>query len=566
MTASKALGSTSLSSFGDPILDDLRNFVYLVWKFLSLPDPTPVQYDICVYLQHGPRRSVIEAFRGVGKSWLTSAFVVWLLLRDPQFNILVVSASKSRSDEFSSFTKRLIAEMPMLAHLRPGEGQRDSMISFDVGPARNSHSPSVKSVGITGQLSGSRANVIIADDVEIPNNSMTDVMRDQLAERVKEFDAVLKPEPTTRIIYLGTPQTEQSLYTRMAERGYDIRIWPARIPASPEKYQGRLAPMIYRMIEEGRSAGSPVDPRRFSDQELSEREASYGRSGFALQFMLDTTLSDRDRYPLRLRDMIITYLDPRRAPASLTWSNDPEHAHLNLPNVGLPGDRYFRPMWTSKETHEYQGCVMAIDPSGKGNDETAYAVVKILHGNLFVVDSGGFMEGYAEDTLVALAKAAKKHSVNYIIVEENFGGGMFSQLLKPHLGRIHPCTVEDIRHSAQKERRIADTLEPVMNSHRLIMDAELIRKDFEVTEVRRQLLYQMTRLTRDRGALKHDDRLDALSMAVGYWVEHMAKDAQKAAKEAIDDAWRDAVEDFMDHVMDKPKSADRGWFEPVGCG
>ena len=129
---------------------------------------------------------IIEAFRGVGKSWITSAYVVWLLYMNPQLNILVVSASKSRADDFSTFTLRLIKEMPILEHLIPSDDQRQSKISFDVKPAAASHAPSVKSVGITGQLAGSRADVIVADDCEVPNNSMTQGMRDRLSEAVKE--------------------------------------------------------------------------------------------------------------------------------------------------------------------------------------------------------------------------------------------------------------------------------------------------------------------------------------------------------------------------------------------
>jgi hypothetical protein len=159
-----------------PILQDFRKFTYVVWKHLNLPEPTPVQYDIAAYLQNGPRRSVIEAFRGVGKSWLTSAFVCWLLLNNPQLKILVVSASKERADAFSTFVKRLINEIPALNHLKPQDGQRDSVIAFDVGPALPDHSPSVKSVGITGQITGSRADVLIADDVEVPNNSATQML------------------------------------------------------------------------------------------------------------------------------------------------------------------------------------------------------------------------------------------------------------------------------------------------------------------------------------------------------------------------------------------------------
>ncbi|WP_211380803.1 phage terminase large subunit [Agrobacterium tumefaciens] len=163
----------------------------------------------------------------------------------------------------------------ILEHLKPGKGQRDSNITFDVGPAGASQSPSVKSVGITGQLTGSRADVIIADDVESLNNAMTSTMRDLLAERIKEFDAVLKPGG--RVIYLGTPQTEMSIYNRLPERGYEIRIWPARIPVDPDKYQGRLAPFVMRMIQDGNPAGTPVDPKRFHDLDLLEREASYAR-------------------------------------------------------------------------------------------------------------------------------------------------------------------------------------------------------------------------------------------------------------------------------------------------
>ena len=66
-----------------PVQQDFRKFMYLVWKTLNLPDPTPVQYDIANFIQNSPKRAVIEAFRGVGKSWITSAFVCWTLLNDP---------------------------------------------------------------------------------------------------------------------------------------------------------------------------------------------------------------------------------------------------------------------------------------------------------------------------------------------------------------------------------------------------------------------------------------------------------------------------------------------------
>jgi hypothetical protein len=544
--------STSLTP-KDPVLADFRNFLFLVWQHLNLPAPTDVQYDLALYLQKGPKRSVIEAFRGVGKSWVTSAFVCWLLLNNPQLNIMVVSAAKDRADAFSTFTKRLIAEMPILAHLQPGKGQRDSNIAFDVGPAGASQSPSVKSVGITGQLTGSRADVIIADDVESLNNAMTSTMRDLLAERIKEFDAVLKPGG--RVIYLGTPQTEMSIYNRLPERGYEIRVWPARIPVDPDKYMGRLAPYIVRMIQDGATPGTPTDPKRFHDLDLQEREASYGRSGFALQFMLDTSLSDQDRYPLKFRDLMVMNLDPRMAPVKLVWAGDVEKRLDALPMVGLAGDAYHRPMWVANEMADYTGCVMAIDPSGRGKDETAYAIVKQLNGFLFVVASGGFKDGYGEATLKGLALLAKLHGVKRMIVEANFGDGMFTQLLKPVVNRIHAVEIEEVKHSQQKERRICDTLEPIMNQHRLVFDQKVIEQDHKgTTEPVRQLMYQMSRITRDRGSLAKDDRLDVLAMAVSYWSESMARDTDRAHEEHLEGLRDQALAEFEQLVH-----ANRGW-------
>jgi len=537
----------------DPIKKDFRKFLYIVWKTLNLPDPTPIQYDMGNYLQVGPRRCVVEAFRGIGKSWITSAYVVWLLYCDPQHKILVVSASKERADAFSTFTKRLINEIDLLQHLRTKNGQRDSVIAFDVGPSMPDHSPSVKSVGISGQLTGSRANTIIADDVEVTNNSATQTMRDKLSEAIKEFDAVLKP--SGRVIYLGTPQTEMSIYNLLPERGYEIRIWPARYPTDKQSamYQGRLAPFIE--LNRASQETLPTEPDRFTKTDLMEREASYGKAGFALQFMLDTTLADADKYPLKLSDLMVTALNPKKGWADLAWASGPTQVVENVPIVGFTGDKFYRPMWMSDDMLDFTGSVLAIDPSGRGKDETAYAVVKMLNGYLYVTRIGGFVGGYSDKTLTSLSTVAKQESVNMVIVESNFGDGMYVKLLTPILNRIHKVSIEEVRHSTQKEMRMIDTLEPVMMQHRLIVDEKLIKEDYDsAPEPSYSLFYQMTRLTRDRGAIIHDDRLDALSMAVAYWTEQMDADSESLASMQKTEAFNREIERFMDHAVgQKPR-------------
>ena len=516
-----------------PQLRDFKNFLYVCWKQLNLPDPTPLQYDIAESMQSGDKRLIVQAFRGCGKSWICSAYVIHQLLLNPSLNILVVSASKTRSDDFSTFCMRLINEMEILKHLRPNDKQRQSKISFDVGPAPASHAPSVKSLGITSQLTGSRADIIVLDDVEVANNSATQMMREKLSESVREVDAILKPLDSSRVLFLGTPQTADSLYTKLQERGYRTKIWPAG-HVTPEVndtiYNGNVAPMCVDAQKEGKT----TEPLRFSDVDLAERRVSYGSAGYALQFQLDSKLSDVEKYPLKISDLIVTTVDKDLAAEKYVWARDPDlEWDSTVPNVAFAGERYHRPLKVLGEHVEYTGSVLAIDPAGRGKDETSYAVVKMLNGNLHVPEAGGMQGGYSEEVLERLANMAKKHEVNYVLTEQNWGGGMFTELIKPVLNRIYPVSIEEVRHHTNKERRIIDTLEPVMAGHKLIIDPSVIQKDLKSVQhyphekqLQYSLFFQMTRMTQEKGALLHDDRLDALAMGVAYWTEQMAQDAE----------------------------------------
>jgi hypothetical protein len=551
----------------DPLSADFRNFLFVIWKHLSLPDPTPVQFDIGRYLQNGPRRSIIMAFRGVGKSYITAAYACWLLFKDPDHKVLVVSASESRANAFSLFVKRLIEEVPILQHLRPREGQRTSLEAFDVGPAKIDQSPSVKSIGITGQITGSRADTIIADDIEVPSNSDTVGKREKLGELVKEFDAVLKPGGA--VVYLGTAQTQESIYTTKLEpRGYEVRIWPARFPTEEQmaKYGDRLAPWIIERVYEGAVPGSPVEPSRFPEEELQERELSYGRSGFALQFMLDTQLSDAERFPLKLRDLIVMPLDPQQGPVTMAWGASPQLALVDVPLPGFKGDRWFRPFHVSDTWAPYQGCVMFIDPAGRGKDELAWAVVAKLHSKLFLLDCRGMLGGYSPENLEAIARHAKRLGVKAIRIESNFGDGMFKALLDPVLSKVYPCTTEEVRSSKQKEARIIDTLEPVMNQHRLVVDEALIQLDAQnynghAAEKAPEfsLFWQMTHITREKGALNHDDRLDALAGAVAYWTEQMEAEDQDIERRLEQEAFDRELSKFLDEVAGSKASTGPVW-------
>ena len=527
---------------------DFRNFLYTTWKFLGLPDPTPMQYDMAHWLQTGPKRSISEAYRGFGKSYITSAFACWCWLNDPDFKVMVISGSKDRADDFSRFCLMLLRTMPELSHLTPRPEQLQSLMKFEVNGCKASHSPSCKSVGITGQLTGSRADLIIADDVETPKNSRTITEREKLESLVTEFDAILKPDDHCRVVYLGTPQNEDSLYNKLEPKGYDVRVWPARMPrrsSREDKYGGRLSPMIYDLDVQD---WDPLDPQRFDEDDLLDRERSYGATGFALQFQLDTTLDDDLKFPLKCRDMIVMDLDREIAPVKVTWASGKEQQLEDIPCAGLKGDRFHKPMYVSEDHTEYTGKVMVIDPSGRGADRTGYCVINHLKGMLYMRRAGSLEGGYQDDSLETLAHIARAEGVTLVLVESNFGDGMFTQLLKPVLQRIYPVTVEEYSVHTQKEVRVIDTMEPVLNQHRLVIDKQILVNDLQSPQ-EHSFVYQMTRMTKQRGALGHDDVIDAVAAGIRYWVDRMELDVsgdveKDHRRERLDeelDAWLDEI-------------------------
>ena len=536
--------------------DDFKLFLQALWKQLDLPSPTRAQYAIADYLQNGPKRLQIQAFRGVGKSWITGAFVLWTLFKDSERKIMIISASKERADNMSIFLQKLIIETPWLTHLQPkSDDSRWSRISFDVACSPH-QAPSVKSVGITGQLTGSRADLMILDDIEVPGNSMTELMREKLLQLCTEAESILTPKGDSRIMYLGTPQTTFTIYRKLAERNYRPFVWPARYPRKDKlsQYEGLLAPQIQEDLEYGAEEWTCTDPDRFDNDDLLEREASMGRSNYMLQFQLDTSLSDAEKFPLKMADLVVTSVNPTEAPDNCVWCSDPRNVIKELPTVGLPGDYFYSPMQLQGEWTPYTETICSVDPSGRGTDETAAAYISQKNGFLYLHEMRAYRDGYSDSTLLDILRGCKKYNVTKLVIETNFGDGVVSELFKKHLIQTKQgIDVEEFRANVRKEDRIIDSLEPVLNQHRLVVDKSVIEWDYksnkdEAPEKRLMymLFYQMSRMCREKGAVKHDDRLDCLAQGVQYFTDCMSISAKEAIKDRKRQEWADLLEDMID--------------------
>ena len=537
----------------DLLKDDFKLFLQALWSELDLPNPTRAQYAIADYLQHGPKRLQIQAFRGVGKSWITGAFVLWTLFNNSEKKIMIISASKERADNMSIFLQKLIIETPWLAHLRPkSDDSRWSRISFDVACSPH-QAPSVKSVGITGQLTGSRADLMILDDIEVPGNSMTEFMREKLLQLCTEAESILTPKTDSRIMFLGTPQTTFTVYRKLAERSYKPFVWPARYPRKVTQYEGLLAPQLVEDIDGGAEQWDVTDDR-FDNEDLIEREASMGRSNFMLQFMLDTSLSDAEKFPLKCSDLIVTSVNPSTAPESVVWCSDPQNVIKDLPTVGLPGDYFYSPMQLQGTWDSYQETICSVDPSGRGADETAAAYISQRNGFLYLHDMRAYRDGYSDNTLLDILKGCKKFGVTKLLIETNFGDGIVAELFKKHMQQTKQgIDIEEVRANVRKEDRIIDSLEPILNQHRLIVDRSVIEWDFKSNpqaapeeRLLYMLFYQMSRMCREKGAIRHDDRLDALAQGVQYYTDAMGISALEAIKNRKRDEWNSMIEEMID--------------------
>ena len=543
----------------DLLKSDFKIFLQALWSQLDLPSPTRAQYAIADYLQHGPKRLQIQAFRGVGKSWITGAFVLWTLFNNAEKKIMIISASKERADNMSIFLQKLIIETPWLSHLRPkSDDARWSRISFDVNCSPH-QAPSVKSVGITGQLTGSRADLMVLDDIEVPSNSMTELMREKLLQLVTESESILTPKNDSRILFLGTPQTTFTIYRKLAERNYRPFVWTARYPRKKENYEGMLAPSLQEDIDNGAEAWTVTDPDRFDHADLLEREASMGRSNFMLQFMLDTSLSDAEKFPLKNADLVVTSVNPSTAPESVVWCSDPANVIKDLPTVGLPGDYFYSPMQLQGTWSPYTESICSVDPSGRGSDETAACYISQRNGFLYLHEVFASKDGYSDNTLLSILRRCKKYGVTKLLVETNFGDGLVAEIFKKHLQQTkQQIDVEEVRANVRKEDRIIDALEPVLNQHRLIVDRSVIDWDFKSNpdappeeRLLYMLFYQMSRMCREKGAIKHDDRVDCLAQGVKYFTDAMAISANEQMKLHKQEDWKD----MMDEWLDDPEAA-----------
>jgi len=515
----------------EELYEDFLKFFRYSFAYLNLPAPTRAQLELARYVsdQNNPHR-MLMCLRGLSKSLTSQLYVAWRLLLDPDEHILVMSATGKRAKNYTAFVQKLIKLLPVLKHMTPRHNiERTSADSFDVAGAMESDSPSVYAVGVGNAIAGFRATIVVYDDIESAQNSSSVVLREKLEHFASEANNLLMADKDESIT-LCTPHSRDSIYMDWIEKGYNCMIIPAEYPSSDAIYGNLLAPYLRDRLKKFPSlAGEAVD-ERFPMSVLNSKRMRIGKSQYKLQYLLDTAESDAEKYPLKLSDLIIMDIDKKEAPIKVTYSSMPDNT-LHTRHHGFKTDRLYQPSYVSKEKLEYNTTVMSIDPSGRGSDETGYAIGHYLNTRVFLSEIGGFKGGYDDDTMLQIVLLAKRANVKQIIVESNFGDGAFAKMLRPYLQKHYAmCEIIETRATGQKEMRIISVLEPLMNQHRLVVDKNLIDRDY-TKSAQYSFSYQLTHLTSQKQSLRHDDALDAVEMVCSHLLELLDGDEEEGLRQ-----------------------------------
>lgn len=554
------------------IFSEFEDFADLGMRFLGYT-LTDMQRDIARYMQYGPRQSMVAAQRGEAKSTLAALFAVWRLIQDWNEWVLIVSGGETQASEVALLVIQLIERWGILCYLRPdrSRGDRTSYEHYDIHCDLRtvSKSPSVACVGITAQLQGKRATLLIPDDIETTNNSLTATNREILLLRSKEFGAICVDG---KILYLGTPQTKDSIYRTLSTRGYEMRIWPGRIPTLDEeiRYGSTLAPYILDLITQGAARsgygvdgtrGQASDPQRYDEALCVEKELEFGPEGYQLQYMLDTTLSDAMRTRIKLSDAIVAALGTDAAPDTLFYAAAPQNRVQSVPD-SIKQEVLYNLAGSGQLMLPYQHKMMIVDPAGNGGDEVAFACGGALNSYIHLFGVGGLQGGLSEENCNVLIDYCEEFDITDIVMEANMGHGTASMVLLNIIAKrkLTHIGVRDIYAKGQKERRIIDTLGPVFRRHKFVLHERAIEMDTEyLSQYSRDkrnlysLLFQLSGITYDRGSLAKDDRADAVAHLVNELKGYLSADEEKEAEKLHNKRAQEFLSNPMGYAQERRK-------------
>lgn len=232
------------------------------------------------------RRLGLLAMPGCGKTQQTIALILFELGHNPKGRYAIVAQSQTKAKGILGTIARYIDKSEELHHvfpnLRPGDQWTDSAITVQ----RDGYikDPSVVAYGITGDITGSRVDGLVIDDILSEKNTRTPAMREKMyafAFRTL-WDRVEKPNGW--VIFMANAWHPDDLLHRL-ERGAH----------NPEAKRDNESEMNWhveriRVLDE---KGNPTWPERFPAHVIEGMRDEFGPLEFARKYMCEAR-SDED--------------------------------------------------------------------------------------------------------------------------------------------------------------------------------------------------------------------------------------------------------------------------------
>ncbi|WP_035692610.1 phage terminase large subunit [Azospirillum halopraeferens] len=429
-------------------------------------------------LDAGSRRLLLMAFRGAGKSTIVGLFAAWLLLSDPNRRLLVLAADLALATKMVRNTKRIVEQHPNTAALKPPRRDQWAVDQFTVARPRELRDPSMLARGIDGNITGSRADVVICDDVEVPRTCDTAAKRADLREKLAEIDCVLVPDGTR--LYIGTPHTYYSIYAEEAR--------PEAGESRPflDGYERMRLPVRD-------AAGAGAWPEVFSPARIAELEAAQGPLRFASQYLLRPTA------------VAAGYLDPDRLrpyDGEPVYREGAGRAWMTLNGVPLlSASAWWDPAFARPDGAPGRGDGSVVAVVFSGADGNQY-----LHRTLYLSVDPADPTEEAVQQCRAVVRLMETLNLPGVHVETNGIGAFLPGLLRAELRRAGVgAAVIAQTSTAPKARRILEAFDARLAAGRLFAHRSVQETPF-VREMREW---------RPDGSRGHDDGLDAVAGCLG---------------------------------------------------
>lgn len=415
-------------------------------------------------------RLLLQAFRSSGKSTITGLYAAWRLFQHPDLRILVLAAETTLARKMVRNVKRIIERHPCTAHLKPDKLDQWGNERFTVNRSKELRDPSMLAYGISSNMTGSRADIIICDDVEVPNTCDTAGKRETLRDRLSENDFVLVPGGT--MLYVGTPHSWYTIYTDTPRQEIgedDIFL---------NGYNRLTIPLLNEKNE-------CVWPERYTKSDIKRMRKAAGPNKFASQMLLKpVNIADGHLDPAALQfysdDLIMSdelkglYLNGKRLVSSSAWW-DPAFGRQG-------GDRSVLAVIFTDEKGEYY-----------------------LHHLAYITVPQNSPEDEATNQCKQIINIARRLYLPSITLEINGLGRFLPNILRRELNSARvPCAVRETSSTKPKDLRILESFDAVMAARALHVHSDIQKTPF-ITEM------QEWRPGKNN---THDDGLDAVAGAL----------------------------------------------------